>query len=186
MMPSRSAEGSLPPPAPRAEAWRRWSPVARLILLVAFLSTGGMALAEPLSARLPPVRGPFATSDAWLGVLAIADPSRAVQGAVAAVPGDQQLVFVGPSQDGSVILTYYTVSHLVWPRKVWLQTCAERGRPPLSMFAPPAAVQSAVGFTYLFYVLEPPAGATVARTIGPRMWVVESPERTWWTQPCSA
>lgn len=186
MMSSPSAEASLPPRAPRAEVWRRWPLVARLALLVAFLATGGMVIAEPLSTRLPPVRGPFATSDAWLGVLAIPEPSRAVQAAIAAVPADQQLVFVGPAQDGSVILTYYTVSHLVWPRQIWLVTCAQRGGPPVSPFSPSEAVKSGAGFTYLFYMMEPPAGVTVAQTVGPRMWVVASPERTWWTQPCSA
>jgi hypothetical protein len=159
--------------------------VLQLLVLVAFVGMGALQLPATLRAvRIYP-SGPLATSDDWLGVLAIPNPSEAVLAAVADLPPDRPLLVVGSGQEDSTILSSFTFSHLLWPRPVWYIKCVDPpGRPPTQAWLPKSVEPNTVAV--LYYFLDAPSTATNVRPIGPRARLVPASQGQPWTSYCPA
>jgi hypothetical protein len=128
------------------------------------------------------IGGPYATSDSWLAALQIPRPSKSIQDALTQLSPEGAILFVGPGHEPTFILTYYTISVLSWPRKMWALGCGEAGQPP-TLFILPQEPLKIEGVMY--YLSKPPMWLPGGRAIGPRVTLVRVPETVTWTQYCS-
>src|SRR5688572_4887689 len=112
---------SLGPGGVRPDTTRR-TRVLRVIWsaqLAALFLFGGIVLLRQLQAALPSVAGPWGTTDRWLQRLELVRPSETIRSALDGIEAGA-LLFVGRDDEPTTILTYYTVSYLLWPRPVGL------------------------------------------------------------------
>jgi hypothetical protein len=120
--------------------------------------------------------GAYATSDCYLAALHIPRPSEAVLAAVADLPPDEGILFIGPADAPSFDLTVLVVSYLSWPRQIFSLKCGERQLPP-----PGGTVRHV-----MFYMTGPPGRmAAGQKRIGPNLSLVTAAEVAPWTSYCS-
>jgi hypothetical protein len=160
----------------------RVAAILQFLVLVAFVGMGALQLPTALRAIRTYADGPLATSDDWLGVLAIPEPSQAVLAAVADLPPDRPILVVGAGQEDSTILSSFTISHLLWPRPVWYIKCVDPpGRPPTQAWLPKSDLDTVA---VLYYLVDAPTTATDVRPIGPRARLVPASQGQPWTSYC--
>jgi hypothetical protein len=135
---------------------------------------------DPLSTALlaPPLDGfgPEQTTDAWLGFLAIPEPTRAVKACFDGLPRKENVLFVTPEGELGAASTFYLFSMLAWPREVRWLSCPPAGK-PVSWIVP----GDRPPLPWVLYCDLPlPAGRSPAFGIGPRIQAMKSSgERDW-------
>lgn len=140
-----------------------------------------LSLAATIPHQPAAAEGQWATSDRWLGVLQVPRPSDTIAGVLGNLPPEQMILFVGPQNEPSFILTYYLVSYLAWPRRVSAVQCGDPGQPPVLMFLPQE--QGSV-LSVLYYFLEPPPWIGPGQAIGPRLRLIPASEIREWIWYC--
>jgi len=132
--------------------------------------------------------GSQATTDSYLRSLEVAEPSRQVLDAIAALPKNDAILFIAPTQEPETELAYRTIASLSWPHEVGALHCglgslsgANGGQPAL-LFQPRAAKPIR---WLLFYRLAPPKQSTVKAEIGPHLKLTPIEEGKEWTSYCS-
>jgi len=119
-------------PARHSPRWRlvaAW--VVWLSAAVACCAIGYRAVHRQADRVSPVADGRAATTDTWLGWLAMDHPTAALQRAAASVPADKAIVVVGSTEEGGLSLAYFIISSLAWPRQVSLVTCAPDDAAPV-------------------------------------------------------
>ena len=146
--------------------------------LAALFLFGGVALLRHLQAASPPVSGPWATTDRWLQRLELSRPSEAIRSALDGVRAGA-LLFLGREDEPTTVLTYYTVSYLLWPRPVGLcmsgADVATTRRIVWTERAPIAV---------MYYDVEPPTAGVRPTMLGRHLAVVALSEPGPWTTRC--
>jgi hypothetical protein len=137
--------------------------------LAAVFMLGGLALLRQLPAAWPP-SGPWMTSDLWLQRLQLSRPSETVRSALDDVRAGAVL-FVGRDDEPTTILTYYTVSYLIWPRPIGLCLVGSDGAKPRAIVGTGKAPVA-----LMYYDVEPPSGDVRPLWLGSRLAVVEVSE----------
>lgn len=150
-------------------------------LVLIQLALGGQTFIRALQDGRPGPGNAFATSDAYLKGVAPANASATLLAGVAALPDQGSLLVVGSAQDSTLLLTYYTVSYLTWPRRVGAIQCQAAGQPPLMIVPPGGPITAA-----LFYRVSPPRSLRAGRELGPRTLLVPMRGDDDWTRFCSS
>ncbi len=126
--------------------------------------------------------GVYDTTDRYLSLLDIPNPSEAVLKAMADVPPEDAMVFVTSNDDEHSELVYRTVAYLGWPRPIGEARCGEAGASPQLLFQP----RDGRPIKWLFfYRVKPPAElAQTSRMIGPHL-ILAMVELKEWKSYCS-
>jgi hypothetical protein len=156
----------------------------RLAIVAVFVAFGASEIAAPFMDQQPGPRGRFATTDGWLGVLMIPEPSRQVQAMLAAVPPDQPILLLAPDGEESSDLTFFVMSYLLWPRQAWWVKCREDLQTSRTEALLPANPYGVI--SVFFYRMEPPHTTLAVEALGPRLHVARSVEGRHWILYCQA
>ncbi len=153
--------------------------------LIAFIGLGYSAvpLLPDTFTGLIKAGSQYATTDAYLGVLKVPQPSEYVQSTLAALPSKDPILLVGPGNDPNFEPRYQVISYLGWPRQVYILGCGKPGQPPHQYRwaqTPPEGMRIA---GVMFYGMEPPSSLT-GKAIGPALKLVPASETTKWTSYC--
>ena len=126
--------------------------------------------------------GNYASSDRFLMVLGLNQPSETLVSLMAELPPDETAVFVGPATDPSFSQLYFTFSYLSWPHQIAVLGCGTGSTPPDVIFQPRAGAK----VTRAFFYMQPPPSRLVAesRTLGPRLKLVQIAKGEEWTSSC--
>jgi len=152
------------------------------LFLMAFVGLGLKGGVGELQKQPISIGGPYATSDSWLTALQIPQPSKSIQDALAELPQESAILFVGPGHESTYILTYYTISSLAWPRKMWALGCGEAGQPATLVILPQKPLKI---HGLMYYLSKPPVWLPDGMAIGPRLTLVPVLEAVTWTLYCS-
>jgi len=170
--------------------------VVRLIVLAAFIGLGTKALLdqhlEVLADTGPRGWGaattPQATTDAYFRAMLrdheptaleeLRQPTEPLRAAIAALPAHGDLIFVGPEEDSSYVLTYLVTGYLAWPRSVYEAGC---GRLPGQLVPPPSTRIAGI----IYYLRPPPACLPPGRRVIPQTILVPVSENVSWDCYCS-
>ncbi len=130
---------------------------------------------------------PYATTDAVIRELfryrdrapanAAAHPSEELRSALAVVPGDAEILFVGSREDLTYGLAYTTVCYLGWPRRIYELEC--RSDVPALRPPPSARITWAIHYNSM-----PPAWSPGGRQMLPLFSLVSLPEPVPWNRYC--
>jgi len=152
------------------------------IFLIVFVGLGLKGGAKEFQKQSLSVGGPYATSDSWLAVLQIPQASKAIEDVLAKLPPESAILFVGTGHESDYMLTYFTISYLSWPRKIWALGCGEPGQPAHLIILPqkPLEING-----LMYYLSKPPVWLPEGKEIGPRLTLVQVSETVTWTLYCS-
>jgi len=107
---------------------RYWIRSAALLAVVLFAAFGASVLAPLFSSRFSTLPfGGEASTDQFLGVLAIPHPAARLQEAFQRWGKDQSFLFIAPSKQPFWTQTYYTIAYLAYPRPVSAVVCPVNG-----------------------------------------------------------
>lgn len=161
---------------------------ASLLLLESFAGTG-CNLSSRLNQRLSKLAAPQtlarssggsdATTDSYLSLLDIPEPSKQILAAVSPLPKEDAIIFIAPSREPELELAYRSIASLSWPHQVGALHCSES---PELLFKPRA--EKKVRWLLLFRI-KPSQTSTVKAEIGPHLQLVAAIEDTEWTSYCS-
>jgi hypothetical protein len=161
---------------------------ASLLLFESFAGAGCNA-ASRLNQRLSKLAAPqtlarssggsYATTDSYLSLLEIPEPSTQVLAAVSQLPREDAIIFIAPSREPDIELVYRVIATLSWPREVGALHCSES---PMLLFKPRA--EKNVRWLLLFRI-KPSQSSTVTAEIGPHLKLVSAGENAEWTSYCS-
>ena len=104
-------------------------------------------------------------------------PSTSVRSSLAAIPGQDAVLVVGPRNDHTFVLIPPLVGYLSWPRPTYFHACGDHEE----VLASPPIKLSAV----IFYALPPPAWLPPGRVLIPTLTLVPVSETANWTSYCS-
>lgn len=165
--------------------------VASLWLLAYLAGSGCHTLSRPnqrlsaFAASQPLARsagGRYATTDSYLSLLEIREPSTQILAAVSPLPKDDAILFIAPHRTPEIELAYRVIASLSWPHEIGALHCGANGESTTLLFKPQAG--KAVRWLLLFR-LNPPDSSLVAAEIGPQLKLIPIKEETEWTSYCS-
>jgi hypothetical protein len=167
---------------------------ARLLFLAAFIALSVKALLDQ-NLHVLADTGPGgwgvpvtaeATTDGYLrGMLRSRDPAAAsivrpaesARRAIASLPADGAILFVGPRDEQTFQLMSLVVSYLSWPRQVYALGCGDQIDQSMTASGGIAGV--------IFYLSPPPEALPRPQTILPQLTLVPVSEMAPWSSYCS-
>jgi hypothetical protein len=148
-----------------------------LAAVVASLALGAGSLRGRIAARPRVPVSPRASSDLLLASLKLGGGSESLRQALARIPEDEAIVFVGPEEDPRFTEILFEISLLALPRQVGGLRCLKKGT--AEMLVPLDADQKIT--TAVFYRWEP--GTSAARRLAPDLALLRIPpqpaDRPW-------
>ncbi len=120
---------------------------------------------------------PYATTDRALEMLQTPQPSEAIRSAIAALPSDGDLLFVGTGNDHPSEAMHRFISYLIWPRRVFFLGCGWHGHNTLQDRVHVAGI--------IYYLSKPPDSVTSRVQIGPHLILVPVTHPIVWTDYCN-
>jgi hypothetical protein len=154
-----------------------------LAALTASLAFGAWSVRGRLAARPRIPFTPLASSDAYLGMLAVAEPARGVRRLLDSLPPGDDLVLMGPVGDPAFIQVLYTVSYLALPRQVAGMYCPPGGG--LGQVVVPLDFDQRISGVLFFHAAPPGA----AERLGPALALARiAPQQanSGWNSFCSS
>ena len=128
-----------------------------------------------------PLSGRWVTSDRWLRMLGAPEPSETVRAALADLPADEAILLVGPADVDWFGQTYYVLSYLLWPRRVWGVACGRPGEPAQWLVGPSDAPR----LRHALLASDPPLGPSPdGRAVTRSLAIVPLAETAAWTSFC--
>jgi len=102
--------------------------IAALLVILAFVALGGSTLARLFSPPFSTVPfGGEASTDQFLGVLAVPHPAARLQETFQRWGNDKSFLFIAPANQPFWMQTYYTIAYLAYPRPVSAVACPANG-----------------------------------------------------------
>lgn len=138
-----------------------------------------LAASQPLARS---ASGRYATTDSYLSLLKIREPSKQILAAVSQLPKDDAIFFIAPNRTPEIELAYRVIASLSWPHEVGALHCGVNGESTTLLFKPRA--EKTVRWLFLFRI-NPPNPSLVVAEIGPHLKLIPIKEETEWTTYCS-
>lgn len=154
---------------------QRISAAVWIALLAAFVCLGIRSVAPRLDWRTPHLGAPFVGIDtAFEKLLSVRDGTRRILEIAKDIQFGPPVIVAGPGDDTGFCETYFSISYLLWPRRVWELAQVAEGKTARFRLMPEEKLKPAAIFLFRFQ--KPHDNPANTRQIAPELNAIFIPE----------